>query len=110
MFISLQVGDNKIGELHDECIEVPRPGEPSAAYGVGSKKMSEAYAYIMPQQEHVNFGFYHGVALRDPNNLLEGTGKALRHVKIRSISDAKQPEIRQLILKSIEELRLALGL
>ena len=45
-----------ISELHPDCVEVPRPGEPSAAYGYGEKKMSEAYAYIMPQKTYANLG------------------------------------------------------
>ncbi len=41
-----------IADLHPDCTEVSRPGEPSAAYGFGEKKMSEAYAYIMPQKTY----------------------------------------------------------
>ena len=32
---------------------------------------------------HVNVGFFHGSALLDPAGLLEGTGKYMRHVKVR---------------------------
>ncbi len=60
-----------IEELHPDVVEVPRPGEPSAAYGFGEKKMSEAYAYIMPQKEYVNLGFYHGATLAPTHPALE---------------------------------------
>jgi hypothetical protein len=99
-----------IAALHHECSEVPRPGEPSIAYGVGPKKMSEAYAYLMPQKSYVNLGFYHGVALSDPSGLLEGSGKALRHVKIHTLDAANLPEVKNLILESIRERKAALGL
>lgn len=33
--------------------------------------------------DHVNVGFFHGAALPDPAGLLEGTGKRMRHVKVR---------------------------
>jgi hypothetical protein len=37
----------------------------------------------MPMRGYVNLGFYQGALLVDPKRLLEGTGKGLRHVKIR---------------------------
>jgi ABC-type thiamin/hydroxymethylpyrimidine transport system permease subunit len=38
-----------IAELHPGATEVPRKGERTVAYGFGEKKMSEAYAYVIPQ-------------------------------------------------------------
>jgi hypothetical protein len=99
---------NLIIGLHEDTVEVPRPGERSAGYGIGPKKMSEAYAYIMPHAEYVNLGFYHGTSLNDPAGLLEGTGKGLQHVKVYSLEQAGQPEIRALILESIAERKKAL--
>jgi hypothetical protein len=99
-----------IAELHEAAIEVARPGERSVGYGVGPKKMSETYAYIMPQGEYVNLGFYQGASLPDPNALLEGTGKALRHVKVRSLLEAQNLSLRVLILESIAERKTALGI
>jgi Domain of unknown function (DU1801) len=99
-----------IAELHEDAIEVARPGERSVGYGIGPKKMSETYAYIMPQGEYVNLGFYQGANLPDPNALLEGTGKALRHVKVRSLLEAQNLALRVLILESIAERKTALGI
>ena len=48
-------------------------------------------------REWVNLGFYQGVDLADPKELLEGTGARMRHVKIRSIDGAKRPEVGALI-------------
>lgn len=100
---------NLIGKLHGECVEVPRPGERSIAYGVASKKISEVHAYIMPHRGYFNLCFYLGAALPDTSSLLEVTSKASRHVKLRSIDDAKRPEVARLILEAITELKLALG-
>lgn len=98
-----------IADRHPNCVEVPRPGEPSASYGVGPKKMSEAYAYIMPHRAHVNLGFYHGAALEGFDHLLEGSGKRLRHVKIDSLAAAERPEIRALLEAARRERETALG-
>jgi hypothetical protein len=88
---------------------VPRTGEKSIAYGLGPKKMSEAYCYLMPQAKHANLGFYHGVDVADPDGMLEGTGKRLRHVKVRSIAMAASEQIRALILAARGERQAALG-
>lgn len=101
---------DNIHALHAEGTEVPCPGDRALSYGWGPKKMTEGYAYIMPHARHVNLGFYQGVALRDPHGLLEGTGKRLRHVKVRSVDDARRPEIRELLQQAIEERKAALGL
>ncbi|WP_158219484.1 DUF1801 domain-containing protein [Synechococcus sp. BO 8801] len=99
-----------IQELHPDSIEVPRPGEPSVAYGFGEKKMSEAYAYIMPQKSYANLGFYHGASIADSHPVLEGTGARLRHIKIRTIEAVRSPATVKVLQDSIAERRTALGL
>jgi hypothetical protein len=64
----------------------------------------------MPHKNWVNLGFYKGADLPDPSGLLEGTGKKLRHVKVRSLEDAEKPEIRRLIEEALAERTSALGL
>src|SRR5262245_18745651 len=41
------------------------------------------FGYVNVFTAHVNVGFFHGAALSDPAGLLEGTGKTMRHVKLR---------------------------
>jgi hypothetical protein len=48
------------------------------------KKEPVAYVYAAP--EYVQFGFFRGAALKDPKKLLEGDGKYVRHIKVRSSS------------------------
>lgn len=94
--------------LDPEAVEVVRLGDNAASFGLGTKKMSEAYAYIMPKKGYVNLGFYNGAALADPAGLIEGTGKRLRHVKMYSSEDADRPELRRLIESAKAERRQAL--
>lgn len=42
-----------------------------------------AFAYVNAFKGHANIGFFQGAALDDPHSLLEGTGKRMRHVKLR---------------------------
>jgi hypothetical protein len=96
-------------EIYPDVVEVPWPRQGIAGYGVGPKKMSEHFCYIGMYQDHVNLGFYHGADLPDPARLLEGTGKKLRHVKIRDIGQVERPSIRELIEASLVERKKALG-
>jgi hypothetical protein len=41
------------------------------------------FGYVNVFTAHVNVGFFHGAALPDPAGLLQGTGKFMRHVKLR---------------------------
>ncbi len=96
-------------EIDSDACEVVRLGDRAATYGVGPKKMSEGYVYLLPHKSWVNLGFYKGADLKDPKNLLEGTGAKMRHVKIRSIEDADRPSIRGLVKEVIKERRKAIG-
>jgi hypothetical protein len=71
----------------------------------GPKKMTDGYAYIMPMRGYINLGFYQGAVLADPGRLLEGTGKGLRHVKIRSLTEANRPPVRALLAAALVRRR-----
>lgn len=47
----------------------------------------QVFCAVAPHKKWVNLQFYEGVSLPDPSNLLEGSGKSMRHVKIRTTSD-----------------------
>jgi len=42
-----------------------------------------AFGYVNAFNAHVNVGFLEGASLDDPAGLLEGSGKRMRHVKVR---------------------------
>ena len=41
------------------------------------------FAYVGIFTAHVNVGFFHGSGLPDPARMLQGTGRHMRHVKLR---------------------------
>ncbi len=68
--------------------------------------MTDGYAYLMPMRGgYVNLGFYQGAQLPDPDGLLEGTGKSLRHVKVRQLATARQSGLRDLIVAAVARRR-----
>lgn len=56
-----------------------------------------AFAYVNAFNAHVNVGFFRGAALPDPGGLLEGTGRFMRHVKLRPGAEVDAVALRKLI-------------
>ncbi len=69
----------------DDVRELLHDGHPTACVA------DAAFAYVNAFTAHVNVGFFRGAELVDPAGLLEGTGRYMRHVKVRpdSYVDAK---------------------
>jgi hypothetical protein len=95
--------------LDKDVVEIVWLNQKIASYGIGPKKMSEHYAYMAVQGNHVNLGFYHGTSLADPGKLLEGTGKELRHVKLREASAVASKAITDLLRQAITDRRQLKG-
>jgi hypothetical protein len=51
-----------------------------------------------PSTVELGLGFYRGVELADPARLLEGTGKKMRHKKIRTLADVANPALHDLVV------------
>jgi|SRR5690242_4482213 hypothetical protein len=81
-----------------EVYEVVWPVQQNIGYGTGPKKQSEHFCWIAPATAHVTFGFNYGVELPDPGELLVGTGKRFRHVKLASVADVERAELRALVV------------
>ena len=84
-------------DVYPEVVEVPWPRQNVVGYGVGPKKMSEHFCYIALYDDQVNLGFNQGAELPDPEGLLEGLGKMLRHTKIAEPEDLEDPAVRRLL-------------
>jgi hypothetical protein len=61
----------------DDVRELLHDGHPTVCIG------DAAFAYVNAFKAHVNVGFFRGAEIADPNRLLEGTGRFMRHVKLR---------------------------
>ena len=75
----------------DEVRELLHDGQPTACVG------DAAFAYVDAFRAHVNVGFFRGAEIADPERLLEGTGKFMRHVKLRPERDVNATALMKLI-------------
>ena len=54
-------------------------------------------AYVYSASDYVQFGFFRGSELKDPQRLLEGKGQYVRHIKVRKPSDIDEAAFRALL-------------
>jgi hypothetical protein len=67
-----------------------------------SGKMKDMFCYIATNAKHVNLGFPRGASLADPQRVLEGDGKTMRHIKFGSLGDVERPFVRRYIQAAME--------
>lgn len=83
----------------DEVRELLHDGAPTACLG------DAPFAYVNVFTAHMNVGFFHGASLPDPARLLEGTGKYMRHVKLRAGEPVNEAALRALIAAAWDDIK-----
>jgi Domain of unknown function (DU1801) len=77
------------------CYEYIYDAYNAVALGYGpTDRYQDGVCHIAVYATHVNLGFNQGATLDDPKGLLQGTGKAVRHITITAASDLERPELR----------------
>jgi len=74
-----------------DVLELLHDGHPTACVG------NVAFGYVNAFKDHVNVGFFPGASLPDPARLLEGTGRFMRHAKVRSGEAIDESALGELI-------------
>jgi|SRR5262245_469153 len=87
----------EVGPCHETVFPVYRNNVISILYSTTEKRMKDNICLVVVYRDHVNLMFPRGVDLKDPRGLLEGSGKAMRHVKMLSAGDVDRPGVRALI-------------
>lgn len=68
-----------------------------------------AFGYVGVFRAHASVGFFHGAELQDPTGLLEGSGKRMRHVKLKPGRDVDAPALEALIRAAYADIRRRLA-
>jgi hypothetical protein len=83
----------------DEVRELLHDGGPVACLG------DAPFGSVHVFTAHVNVSFFYGAALRDPAGLLEGTGKRMRHVKLRPGQARDEAALRRLVAAAYADIK-----
>jgi len=83
----------------DEVRELFHDGCPVACFG------DVPFAYVNVFTAHVNVGFFQGASLPDPARLLQGSGKRMRHLKLRPGTPANSAALTALIQTAYSDIK-----
>ena len=83
----------------DEVRELLHDGCPVACLG------DAPFGSVNVFTSHVNVGFFHGAALPDPASLLQGSGKFMRHVRLRPGTPANAEALKRLIAAAYADIK-----
>jgi hypothetical protein len=86
----------------DDVRELLHDGHPTACVA------DAAFGYVNAFRAHVNVGFFRGAEIADPDGLLEGTGKFMRHVKLGPGRDVDAEALERLIENAYADMRARL--
>jgi hypothetical protein len=78
------------------------------ALGIGfsftGKPLKDGFCHIVTYSSHVNLGFNRGAQLPDPNRILAGNGKSIRHITIHNQHELERPYVRRYLQAAIEQV------
>ena len=83
----------------DDVRELLHDGHPTACLG------DAAFGYTNCFTSHINVGFFRGAELDDPACILEGTGKFMRHVKIRPEAEVDEKALTEMIERAYADMK-----
>ena len=82
----------------DDVYETMHDGMPTACVE------QAAFAYVNVFKSHVNVGFFTGAFLEDPSGLLEGSGKRMRHVRLRPDQAVDETALTKLVSDAYDDV------
>jgi hypothetical protein len=68
------------------------------------KPLKDGFCHIVAYPNYVNLGFNRGAALPDPQGVLTGTGKLIRHMSFRTHDDLDRPYLRRYLQAAIDQV------
>ncbi|WP_298520469.1 DUF1801 domain-containing protein [uncultured Kordia sp.] len=99
LFVDLR---NLVLELYPDANEILYHTHALTAVFSISEKLSDAFCMIPIYSKHLNLGFNKGTLLADKTNLLQGTGKLIRHIPIATTVDYRNDAVKELLNNAIE--------
>ena len=86
------------------CYENIYDAYSAVAIGYGtSDRLRDGIFHLAVYSKHVNLGFNDGATLDDPKGILQGSGKLIRHITIKTAEDLERPELRAYIRRALKK-------
>lgn len=102
--LTLALRDLVLEEAPDAIESLSKGYAVAIGFSFTGKPLKDGFCHIVTYPSHVNLGFNRGALLPDPHGVLEGSGKAIRHITIRSQGELDRPFLRRYLQAAIEQI------
>lgn len=102
--LTLALRDAVLEEAPDAVESIVKGYALAIGFSFTGKPLKDGFCHIVTYSSHVNLGFNRGALIPDPNRVLIGKGKAIRHITIRDQSELERPFIRRYLQAAIEQV------
>lgn len=102
--LTLAVRDVVLEEAPQAIESISKGYALAIGYSFTGKPLKDGFCHIVTYSTHVNLGFNRGALLADPNRVLLGKGKSIRHITIHDESDLERPFVRRYLQAAIDQI------
>lgn len=102
--LALALREIVLEEAPDAIESIAKGYAVAVGFSFTGKPMKDGFCHVVAYSTHVNLGFNRGAQLSDPAHVLKGTGKAIRHMTIRTHEELENPAIRRYLQAAIEQV------
>jgi len=102
--LTLALREIVLEEAPDAVESIVKSYAVAIGFSFTGKPMKDGFCHVVTYASHVNLGFNRGASLADPNGVLIGKGKSIRHITIRNQNELERPYIRRYLRAAIEEV------
>lgn len=106
--LALRLREILLNEAPDST-EIPYKSYAVSLIYTFTGRWPDGFCYIGIYSNHVNLGFHRGADLDDPDGILIGDGKAMRHIKIMKPEDLKSPYLKKFIKAAIKNSKASIA-
>src|ERR1700679_3604812 len=102
--LTLALRDVVLEEAPDAIESIVKGYAVTIGFSFTGKPLKDGFCHVVTYRDHVNLGFNRGALLPDPNGVLQGTGKLIRHVTMRDQPELDRPFVRRYLQAAIEQV------
>jgi len=102
--LTLAVRDVVLEEAPQAIESISKGYALAIGYSFTGKPLKDGFCHIVTYGTHVNLGFNRGALLPDPDGILVGKGKSIRHITIRDERELERPLVRRFLQVAIDQI------
>jgi hypothetical protein len=102
--LTLALREVVLEEAPDAIESIVKGYAVAIGFSFTGKPLKDGFCHIVTYSSYVNLGFNRGALLPDPNRVLAGKGKMIRHITIRDQKELERQFIRRYLQASIEQI------